>query len=50
MKRNLSRTWIDYKKAFDIVPYEWIQRSLELFEVSPRVIGFLKPYEKLEDS
>ena len=30
------------KKAFDSVPHEWILRFLELFKVSPRVIGFLK--------
>ena len=41
-KRNLSSAWIDYKKAFDSVPHEWILRSLELFKVSPRVVGFLK--------
>ena len=41
-KQNLSCAWIDYKKAFDSVPHEWILRSLELFKVSPRVVGFLK--------
>ena len=41
-KRNLICAWIDYKKAFGSVPHEWILRSLELFKVSPRVIGFLK--------
>ena len=41
-KRNLSCAWIYYKEAFDSVPHEWIQRSLELFKVSPRVVGFLK--------
>ena len=25
-KRNLSSAWIDYKKAFDSVPHEWILR------------------------
>ena len=39
-KRNLSCAWIDYKKAFDSVPHEWILRSLELFKVSPSVVGF----------
>ena len=38
----LSCTWIEYKKAFESVPHEWILRSLELFKVSPRVVGFLK--------
>ena len=41
-KQNLSYAWIDYKKAFDSVPHEWILRSLKIFKVSPRVIGFLK--------
>ena len=41
-KRNLSCAWIDYKKVFDSVPHEWILRSLILFKVSPRVVGFLK--------
>ena len=41
-KCNLSWAWIDYKKAFGSVPHERILRSLELFKVSPRVVGFLK--------
>ena len=41
-KQNLSCVWIDYKKAFDSVPHEWILSSLKLFKVSPRVVGFLK--------
>ena len=41
-KQNLSCAWIDYKKAFDSLPHEWILRSLELFKVSPGLIGFLK--------
>ena len=41
-KQNLSWAWIDYKNAFDSVPHKWILRYLELFKVSPRVIGFLK--------
>ena len=41
-KRNLRCALIDYKKAFDSVPHEWILRSLELFKVSPILVGFLK--------
>ena len=40
-KRNLSCAWIDYKEAFDSDPHGWILRSLELFKVSPRAVGFL---------
>ena len=28
-KRNLSYAWIDYKKAFDSVPHEWILNCLK---------------------
>ena len=38
--RNLSTAWIDYKKAIDSVPHEWIIRSLELFGISPVLIHF----------
>ena len=38
----MSCAWTDCKKAFDNVPYEWMLRSLELFKVSPRVVGFQK--------
>ena len=41
-KDQLMINWTDYKKAFNSVPHEWILRSLELFKVSPRVVGFLK--------
>ena len=41
-KRNLNCAWIHYKKPFDSVPHEWILRSLKLFKVSPRAVGFLK--------
>ena len=36
--RNLSTAWIEYKKAFDSVPHEWIIRSLEPFGISPVLI------------
>ena len=29
MKRNLSMAWIDYKKAYDMVPHSWIIDCLE---------------------
>ena len=40
--RHLSTAWIDYKKAFDSVPHSWILKSLEIFEVSPVLINFLR--------
>ena len=29
-KRNLTTIWLDYKKAFDSVPHEWLIKSLHL--------------------
>ena len=40
--RNMSMAWIDYRKAFDSVPHNCIIKSLELFEVSPIIVNFLK--------
>ena len=40
-KRNLSAAWIDYKKAFDSVPHDWIIKSLELYKFSPIIANFL---------
>ena len=40
--RNLSTAWIDYKKAFDSVPHDWILKTLDLYKVSPIISNFLK--------
>ena len=41
-KRNLSTTWIDYKKAFDSVPHSWIEKSLEIHKICPTTINFIR--------
>jgi hypothetical protein len=38
----LSKAWIDYQEAFDRVPYSWIVKSLELIEISNKVIALTK--------
>ena len=40
--RNLSTFWIDYKKAFDSVPQEWILKAIELYKISPIISNFLR--------
>ena len=32
--KNLTMIWIDYKKAYDIVPHSWITECLNLFGVA----------------
>ena len=34
--------WIDYKKAYDMVPHSWILESLELVQMSDNILEFLK--------
>ena len=33
-KKDLAMTWIDYKKAYDLVPHSWIKECLDLFGVA----------------
>ena len=33
-KTNLAMAWIDYKKAFDMVPHSWILKTLHLCKVA----------------
>ena len=40
--RNLSTAGIDYKKAFDSEPHEWILRAIELYKISPIISNFLR--------
>ena len=40
-KKNLSASWIDYRKAFDSVPHSWIVKALEIYNINPKIINFL---------
>ena len=35
--KNLAMAWIDYKKAYDIVPHSWIIECLDLFGVAENI-------------
>ena len=37
-KRNLITIWLDYKKAFDSVPHEWLIKSLHLAKLPEDLI------------
>ena len=39
---NLGMAWIDYKKAYDMVPFSWILESLELVQMSDKFGEFVK--------
>ena len=38
--KNTAMAWVDYKKAYDMVPHSWIIEILELAQVAPNVIDF----------
>ena len=41
-KTNLNMAWIDYKKAFDMVPHSWLIECLELYGAATNIIDFIK--------
>ena len=38
---NLSMAWIDYKKAFDMIPHSWILKCMRLFGCTDNVVKFI---------
>ena len=36
-KCGLAMGWIDYKKAFDMIPHSWILRCLDIFKVADNI-------------
>ena len=39
-RKNQAMAWIDYKKAYDMVPQSWILHSLKMYKISHEVINF----------
>ena len=39
--KNLAMAWIDYKKAYDMVPHSWIIECLDLFGVAENINSLL---------
>ncbi|XP_047498498.1 uncharacterized protein LOC125045337 [Penaeus chinensis] len=40
-KVDLAMGWIDYKKAFDMIPHSWILRCLETLEMADNIRSLL---------
>ena len=38
---NLEMAWIDYTKAYDMILYSWVLRSLGLVQVSEDIVEFI---------
>ena len=41
-QKNLAMAWIDYKKAYDMVPQSWIIHCLKMYKISHEVINFIE--------
>ena len=41
-KKNLSMSWIDYKKAYDSVPHSWILKTLQMYRFNEKLIKFME--------
>ena len=41
-RKNLVMAWIDYKKAYDMVPQSWIINCLKMYKISDEVINFIE--------
>ena len=49
-RKNLAIDWIDYKKAYDMVPQSWIINCLKMYKISDEVINFIEKIMKTWDS
>ena len=45
-KRNLLTVWLDYRKAFDSVPHDWIIKALQLAKVPKNLVESIKRLTK----
>ena len=41
-RKNLAMAWIDYKKAYNMVPQSWILHCLKMYKISHEVIKFIE--------
>ena len=39
---NLSMAWLDYRKAYDLVPYNWVNECMEMFGIAENLRTFLQ--------
>lgn len=39
--RNISLSWIDYQKAYDSVPHDWLIEVLKIYKVDQKVVELL---------
>ena len=40
--KNLAMAWVDYRKAYDLVPHSWILECMRIFGIAENVTEFMK--------
>ena len=45
-RRNLITVWLDYAKAFDLVPHSSLFKALQLVKLSPKIIRLIEKISK----
>ena len=40
-QRSLSTAWINYRKAFDLIPHDWVDQSLKIHKFPQKITKFL---------
>ena len=45
-KRNLITIWLDYQKAFDSIPHDWMIQSLRLAKIPEKLIAAIETLSK----
>ena len=46
-RENPAMAWIDYKKAYDIIPQSWIISYFKMYKISDEVINFIEKTMKI---
>ncbi|MEM7264391.1 MAG: reverse transcriptase domain-containing protein [Pseudomonadota bacterium] len=39
---NLSMSWIDYRKAYDLVPHSWINKCIDMFAIADNIKDLIR--------
>ena len=34
--------WVDYKKAYDMIPHSWIIATMEMVDLADNIIGLIR--------
>ena len=40
-EKNISFSWIDYRKAYDSIPHSWIKKVLDIYKIDPTTKQFV---------